>query len=319
MNYLSQDVYMSLVYCDNAFDVWKELASTYNKVDGSVIFNLLQKINNVKQGGTLVADYYHRLNSVWREFDALTKLPKCVCEVRCSCDASKGLSLHQQLMKLMQFLMGLNDCYQSVKSALLTRDPLPKVKDAYTTVSREESYRGITESSRATKLKMSVTYFVAKCANQHLTISTVGIFDVVDITSLKITVGHHNSTLASISHVRNLKLSSNVVLYDVLVFPGYCVSLLSVNKLNIDSKMYVGFDEDECYIQDMKKEKVLKSSSESGGLYLFDMDKVNNSDLNIAKNCSVPVCEVYHRAKQARDPFYLSDHKSKGLGLYGFT
>ncbi|GJR31764.1 RNA-directed DNA polymerase, eukaryota, reverse transcriptase zinc-binding domain protein [Tanacetum coccineum] len=44
MNYVSQDVYMGLVYSDNAADVWKELKSTYDKVDGYVIFNLLQKL-----------------------------------------------------------------------------------------------------------------------------------------------------------------------------------------------------------------------------------------------------------------------------------
>ncbi|GJW69934.1 ribonuclease H-like domain-containing protein, partial [Tanacetum coccineum] len=59
-----------------------ELESTYDKVDGFVIFNLLQKTNVVKQGGISVAGYYHRLNSLWIEFDALTKLPKCVCEVK---------------------------------------------------------------------------------------------------------------------------------------------------------------------------------------------------------------------------------------------
>ncbi|GKE53142.1 hypothetical protein Tco_1488298 [Tanacetum coccineum] len=95
------------------------------------------------QGGSSVADYYHRLNSLLREFDALTKLPKCVYEVKCSCAASSELVLHQQLMKLMQFLMGLDNCYQPIRSALLTRDPLLKVKDAYTTVSREESHKGI--------------------------------------------------------------------------------------------------------------------------------------------------------------------------------
>ncbi|GKE85151.1 putative LTR copia-type gag-polypeptide [Tanacetum coccineum] len=41
MNYVSQDVYMGLVYSDNAAFVWKELESTYDKVDGFVIFNLL--------------------------------------------------------------------------------------------------------------------------------------------------------------------------------------------------------------------------------------------------------------------------------------
>jgi hypothetical protein len=61
-------------------------------------------------------------------------------------------------------------------------------------------------------------------------------FNVVDITSIRIAVGHPNGTLATISHVGNLKLTNNVTLYDVLVVPGYCVSLLSVNKLIRDSK-----------------------------------------------------------------------------------
>ncbi|GKA93292.1 hypothetical protein Tco_0815278 [Tanacetum coccineum] len=108
MNYVSPDVYMGIVYSVDAAFVWKELKSTYDKLDGSVVFNLLQKIISIDQGGTSIADYYHRLNSLWREFDALTKLSTC---------------------------------------ALLTRDPLHEVKDAYTTVCREESHRGILESS----------------------------------------------------------------------------------------------------------------------------------------------------------------------------
>ncbi|GJX17903.1 ribonuclease H-like domain-containing protein [Tanacetum coccineum] len=139
--------------CNAMFLTWimNVLNETYDKVDGSVVYNLLQKINSVKQGGSSVADYYNRLNSLWREFDALTKLLKCTCEVKCSCDASKELGLHQQLMKLMQFLMGLDDCYQHIRSSLLTRDPLPKVKDAYNMVSREESHRGVPESFGVTE------------------------------------------------------------------------------------------------------------------------------------------------------------------------
>ncbi|GJS78202.1 ribonuclease H-like domain-containing protein [Tanacetum coccineum] len=76
--------------------------------------------------------------------------------------------------------------------------------------------------------------------------STVGMINVIDITSLNSTVAHPNGTLATITHVGNLKVSNNVVLYDVLVVPGYCVSLLSVNKLIRDIKMYVDFDEDKC-------------------------------------------------------------------------
>ncbi|GKA09222.1 ribonuclease H-like domain-containing protein [Tanacetum coccineum] len=160
--------FMGLVYSDNAAFVWKELESTYEKFDGSVIFNLFSKINNVKQCGSSVADYYNRLNSLWRELDALTKLPKCVCEVKCSCTTSSELVLHQQFMKLMRFLMGLDNCYHPIRSDLLMRDPLPEVKDAYTTVSREESHRGVPESSsRVSESKLNATSFAAKSFNNN--------------------------------------------------------------------------------------------------------------------------------------------------------
>ncbi|GJZ14961.1 ribonuclease H-like domain-containing protein [Tanacetum coccineum] len=324
MNVASQDVYMGLVYSENVAVVWKELRETYDKVDGSVVYNVLQKINTVKQGGSSVADYYHRLNSLWREFDALTKLPKCTCD--------------------------------PVRSSLLTRDPLPEVKDAYNVISREESHRGVPESSGVTESKQNATSFVAKTFNNNkkqsnnngnnfargalrfdkpsssslssgftseqiqklLNLindkSTSGMINVVDISDLKITVGHPNGTLAVISHVGNLKLANNVMLYDVLGVLRYCVSLLSVNKLIRDSKIFVGFDENKCYIQDLKRGKILETGSELCGLYLFDVNKSSCIDLNISDNTFVPMCEICQRAKQTREPFPLSDHKSKTLG-----
>ncbi|GJV62318.1 retrotransposon protein, putative, ty1-copia subclass [Tanacetum coccineum] len=75
----------------------------------------------------------------------------------------KELDLHNKLMKLMQFHMGLDECYLSVRSCLLTWDPLLEVKD--TIVSREESHRGTPESSSLTESILNATSFVAKSSN----------------------------------------------------------------------------------------------------------------------------------------------------------
>ncbi|GJV81324.1 ribonuclease H-like domain-containing protein [Tanacetum coccineum] len=190
---------------------------------------------------------------------------------------------------------------------------------------------------------ITLGWIIDSGAKQHLTTSTIGMINVVDISNLNITVGHPNGTVATISHMGDLRLSNYVILYDVLVVPGYCVSLLFVNKLIKDSKLFVGFDEDKCYIQDLDKGITLGTGSESGRLYLFDdtknkslgnvntvmafnvskdlwhsrlchpADKVLNvlkNDLNLSKNTSVSVCETCHMAKQTREPFPLSDHKS---------
>ncbi|GJR12265.1 ribonuclease H-like domain-containing protein [Tanacetum coccineum] len=103
-----------------------------------------------------------------------------------------------------------------------------------------------------------------------MTISTLNIFEIIDITNSNLTVGDPNGTLAKIKYVGNLKLSDKIVLFDVLVVPKYCVSLLSMNKLIRYSKMFVGFTEPKCFIQDLHQNKIVGTGSESGGLYMFD-------------------------------------------------
>ncbi|GJX59303.1 ribonuclease H-like domain-containing protein [Tanacetum coccineum] len=295
---------------------------------------LLVLINNLDAGNPLHIQTNDNNGSTLISFKLL---------VKCACASSSELVLHQQLMKLMQFLMGLDDSYQPIMSALLTRDPLPKVKDAYTTVSREESNRGVPKSFGVFELKINASSFAAKTFNNNrrhsnnnnnntkgsssnsnvnrghnpnLNCKNYGkightinrCYEIVGFplgfkrnanigkqsfdanTDVKIngkqsysslsfgftfeqiqkllslingnTSGsiHANmtgrasffngrvKTLATISHVGNLKLYNNVILYDVLVVPGYC---------------------------DWKKDKILRTGSEFGGLYLFDMIKDN--------------------------------------------
>ncbi|GJY29242.1 hypothetical protein Tco_0405009, partial [Tanacetum coccineum] len=58
---------------------------------------------------------------------------------------------HNKLMKLMQFLMGLDDVYLPIRSSLLTQTELPDVKDAFVIVCREESHRGLGSGSGVQK------------------------------------------------------------------------------------------------------------------------------------------------------------------------
>ncbi|GKD95570.1 hypothetical protein Tco_1379467 [Tanacetum coccineum] len=87
---------------------------------------------------------------------------------------------------------------------------------------------------------------------------------------------------------------------NMAVVPGYCVSLLSVNKLIRDSRMFVGFDEN--------------LYSGKLGHPADQVWFVLKNDLSVSKDTFVPGCEVCHKAKQTRKPFPLSKHKSKTLG-----
>nr|GFA66896.1 ribonuclease H-like domain-containing protein [Tanacetum cinerariifolium] len=77
----------------------------------------------------------------------------------------EDVSKHNQLIKLMQFLMGLNDVFQPIRSSLMSRETLPDVKDAFAIVSREESHRGLDSSSSGFVTKPQVSSFMAKSNN----------------------------------------------------------------------------------------------------------------------------------------------------------
>lgn len=77
---LSHSVYIRHACSEFALDIWIELNDTYYKVDGSVVFNLHQRINFLTQSGLSVSDYYNKLDGLWKEFDGLTKFTECVCE-----------------------------------------------------------------------------------------------------------------------------------------------------------------------------------------------------------------------------------------------
>ncbi|GJT06568.1 putative RNA-directed DNA polymerase, partial [Tanacetum coccineum] len=150
---VSQDVFMGQVFSKNAKVVWDELEETYSKQDGSVIFNMHYKIHSLSQSGSSLSEYYHKFNALWRQYDSLVNLPDCVCE------NSDKLKEHNQLIKLMQFLMGLDEVYAPIRSIILTSDPLPDVRGAFATLSRDESHRGSQSSSTS---KTGNSAFVAR-------------------------------------------------------------------------------------------------------------------------------------------------------------
>ncbi|GJX43320.1 hypothetical protein Tco_0259996 [Tanacetum coccineum] len=95
-------------------------------------------------------------------------------------------------------------------------------------------------------------------ANQHITYTYKNLTNVIDVSYLKIKVTHPNGTGAFITKIRNMPLTNYLTLYDVMVVPEYCVSLISVHKVARDSKLVIAFDEMHCYVmnQDLREGKV---------------------------------------------------------------
>ncbi|GJR74932.1 ribonuclease H-like domain-containing protein [Tanacetum coccineum] len=217
--------------------------------------------------------YSKNAASIWKELNETYDKVECTCEVKCSCDADKELQLNQQLMKLMQFLMGLDGCYQPVRSAILTRDNLPEVKDAYTAVSREESYQGIHECSGVTESKMNATYFATKSFNTNRIRHTIEkCFELIGYppSFKKVCNTVKQNFNANIDVKANDKQQSAACNTPSSFFTDQMRKLLNqiidVPSRSIHANM-IG----------LKKGDNLGTGSKYGGLYLFDMD--NNKSI----------------------------------------
>nr|GEX04878.1 ribonuclease H-like domain-containing protein [Tanacetum cinerariifolium] len=261
-------------------------------------------LNSISKELFLGQIFSKRAKHVWEELKETYDKPKCVY------NASEGFKKHNPLLKLMQFLMGLDDSYMQIRSSILSRETLPDVRSAYVTIYSEESHR----------------VAIGSIADEQMTTLISLIKDNKDGKNIQtnMTVGHPNGPEAYISKIANLILSNGLTLYDMMVIPEYCVALISVHKLVKENKIIIAFDENRCYFlnQDLNQKNVLGIGKQCEGLYYYnDKDHVLNvlkDSLNINKKDNTVCCEICQRAKQIRESFPLSDHKSKDVNHVNF-
>ncbi|GJW47907.1 hypothetical protein Tco_0079553 [Tanacetum coccineum] len=145
-------------------------------------------------------------------------------------------------------------------------------------------------ANMASKASFFNGWIIDSGANQHLTVSTVGMFNIVDIFELKIIMGHLN-------------------------VPGYCVCLIFVNKLIRDSKMFVGFDENN-NVYNSRQEKVRKSWGIGRS---FNDDRKDTSVEDGSMQPSFDIADYVHgmSTRQFKLPVKLNDYVLSSNVKYG--
>lgn len=89
--------------------------------------------------------YYSKLCVLWDELDHHDPLLSCTCG-DCKCNLGKAHEKRCEDDCLLQFLLGLySDYYGTLRSTLLSREPLPSLNRALQKVIQEERICGITE------------------------------------------------------------------------------------------------------------------------------------------------------------------------------
>nr|GEX12435.1 ribonuclease H-like domain-containing protein [Tanacetum cinerariifolium] len=238
MNYVSVDVYMGLVYYVDDGTVWKDLKKESHRgipESSSVIETKL----NATSFATKSSNNFKRSNNNGNNNTSYTRSNN-------TGNGNRGTNSNLSCMDCSMIGHTIERCYELIGYPLSFKkvnNPIKKTSfkqnfnaNSYVkTNDKQQSAESMASFFNANVWfninfskyfygnnnmyvkTITLGWIINSGANQHLSVSTVGMFNIVDISNLKIAMGHPNGTLATVSHVGNLKLTKNVIMYDVLV------------------------------------------------------------------------------------------------------
>ncbi|XP_071739887.1 uncharacterized protein [Rutidosis leptorrhynchoides] len=125
-----------------------------DQIDGHKIYQLTNEITQLKQENASVEVYYQKLKGYWDGMDALESPYTCTCTW--NCENGKINGERDQRKRLIQFLMGLDECYSNVRGQILLMQPMPTAAKAYGMVRQEEKQKehGLTRLAISATLSM---------------------------------------------------------------------------------------------------------------------------------------------------------------------
>ncbi|GKB99844.1 ribonuclease H-like domain-containing protein [Tanacetum coccineum] len=229
-------------------------------------------------------------------------MPKCVC------NAFESFKKYNHLLKLMQFLMGLDDSYMQIRSSILSIEVLPDVRSAYATISSEESHRVSAGSIVGSSQRNQASTFVSYVPNRNnFQRNTQNLNNGPRPNNMNNNrQGGDSGSPISILKGKNAS-SNNYVEFSLS--SGFTdeqmttlLFLIKDNKIgkNVQPNM-AGFESGKC-------------SGDWLGHHADHVLNVLKKSLQIDNNEENLCCEVCQRAKQTREHFPLSDHVSSSLG-----
>ncbi|XP_041017196.1 uncharacterized protein LOC121259625 [Juglans microcarpa x Juglans regia] len=137
-----------IVRVETAASVWNDLCERFSIQNAPRIFHqilkfsihLTKSISSLTQDDDSISQYYNKSKSFWDELEIYEPMPSCTC------GAVKTLTDYTHRRKVMQFLMGLNDSYDSMRAQILLNDPLPTLNCVLSLVQQEERHRQLHSS-----------------------------------------------------------------------------------------------------------------------------------------------------------------------------
>ncbi|KAK3038370.1 hypothetical protein RJ639_030270 [Escallonia herrerae] len=132
VNSLSRELQTSAAHADTASEIWCDFDERFTQGIALRVYDLKRSIALLQQEKSAISTYYGKLKGVWNELHNLRPIPVCTC------GAGKKMEEMREEEKVFDFLMGLDDTYKTVRSQILSIDPLPGLGRAYAVAAQEE-------------------------------------------------------------------------------------------------------------------------------------------------------------------------------------
>ncbi|KAL9830037.1 putative retrotransposon gag domain, retrotransposon Copia-like protein [Arabidopsis thaliana] len=94
------------------------LIARFKQDDAPRVYEIEQRLSLIQQGSLDVSSYYTELITLWEEYRNYVELPVCTCG-KCECNAAVLWERLQHRSRVIKFLMGLNESYDSTRSTFL--------------------------------------------------------------------------------------------------------------------------------------------------------------------------------------------------------
>lgn len=125
-------VNLAVAHHPTAKHLWDGLAAIYGSYsDPFRMYELYRDAYSIKQNGGSLDSIWSRFQEIWFEMDCRKPNP-----MTCS-GCIEQFDKYVQTERLFQFLMAIDDRFESVRREVLLTDPLPSLRAAYAMVRRE--------------------------------------------------------------------------------------------------------------------------------------------------------------------------------------
>lgn len=138
---ITESARSNLSHLEIASDYWDHIRRRYSVNNGQRVQRIKAELATCRQHGLSIEAYYGKLMQLW------TALAEHRNTKNCGCSIGIDLEKEREEDKLHEFLKGLDESlHGSVKSNLLSRDPLPSLDVAYSALLQDEDSKHTTRT-----------------------------------------------------------------------------------------------------------------------------------------------------------------------------